>query len=342
MLQRIIQWTVGIVLAAAGSWVFLRSVDLHSLAFQLSHTNPMTLIFIGLLAVAAIWIRALRSMFLLPSCTASQRKQLFPIAMIAFMFNNILPARIGEAVRAVLLWKRVGYSGAVSVGSIILERVLDTLVLLSCFFIPILFAPALVPNAAGQPLAKTIAVGFLAIFSGGVIALLAYSRFPLWAKRFGRRCIGAFPKKISQKMNRIAADLVSNLEWTFSFRRSALVIVLSYMISASYALMTMLMVREASFGILSGMFVQSFAAFGTAIPLAPGYVGTMHAVMFQGFLLCGIEKEKAGAATILFHAIPYITVTIIGLLFFFKARFSLSDIRNARVSLDETDKEDRT
>jgi uncharacterized membrane protein YbhN (UPF0104 family) len=55
-------------------------------------------------------------------------------------------------------------------------------------------------------------------------------------------------------------------------------------------------------------------------------VGTLHAVLLQGLLLCGLTREKAIAIAILYHAIPYCTITILGLYYFFRMRVSFKDI----------------
>jgi glycosyltransferase 2 family protein len=340
--RRIIQWVIGITFAAAGLWIFFRNVDANELVRQLAHSNPLVIISCAVLAVAAIWFRALRSSILLPSCTHAQRKELFPIIMIAFMINNILPARMGEAARAMLLWKKNGYSGAVSVGSIILERFIDTLAFLSCFFAPVFFISELSRGGVFGLSTKaitlqTLALIFSVIFFSSIVMVAVYSRYPKAVRRLGGRIVAmkVVSGRLQTRLKRIARELISNLDWTFSARRVAGVVVLSYAIVSCYAAMTVLLIHEKTFGFLSGLFAQAFAAFGAAIPLAPGYVGTLHAVFLQGLILCGIEREKAGAVTIFFHAVPYITVTALGVYYFFRSRLSIKEIKEAEGSIEK-------
>jgi uncharacterized membrane protein YbhN (UPF0104 family) len=58
-------------------------------------------------------------------------------------------------------------------------------------------------------------------------------------------------------------------------------------------------------------------------------VGTLHAVLLQGLLLCGISREKATAVTILYHGIGYCAVTITGLYFYFKMHVKVKDLSEA-------------
>jgi glycosyltransferase 2 family protein len=341
-LRSVIQWLAGLVLAGAGLWIFFRNIDTHRLAGLLLHSSPWLIISCAVLAVLAIWFRSLRSALLLPVCTKAQKKNLFPILMISFMINNILPARMGEAARAMLLWKRNGYSGAVSVGSIILERILDTIVYLSSFFIPVFLVSDLAGSNVGGARALTmhsLALAFLAGFSFFVALFIAYSRFPQKVRLVAGRIAATrfVPVRFRPRLSRIGIELISNLEWTFSAKRVAGIIVLSYAIMSCYAVMAVLLIDEKTFGYLHGLFAQAFAAMGAAVPLAPGYVGTLHAVFLQGLVLCGVEREKAVAATIFFHAVAYIAVTGLGLYYYFKFGVSFKDISNASKDLDKSE-----
>jgi len=344
-IRSVMQWSIGIVLAAAGMWIFLRSIDIRKLGEQVVHANPFVLAAVAILSIAAIWLRALRSMLLLPSCSKAQKKNLFPIAMVGFMVNNILPARMGEAARAVLLWKKNGYSGAVSVGSLVLERILDTLVFMACFFMPVFMIPGLSQSSAyggGRASSLTlemIALGFCAAFCAGVSMLVAYSCFPRVVRVWGKRLLSSrlIPRRFASGITTIAAEVISNLDWVFSLKRVTGVAALSFAIVSCYAVMTVLLINDKSYGFAKGLFSSAFAAIGAAIPLAPGYVGTMHAVFLQGLLLCGISKEQAGAATIFFHAVPYVAVTLLGLYYYFRFQVKFKDISAASDELEKNE-----
>jgi uncharacterized membrane protein YbhN (UPF0104 family) len=77
------------------------------------------------------------------------------------------------------------------------------------------------------------------------------------------------------------------------------------------------------------------AAIGAAIPLSPGYVGTLHAALKQGFILCGIDTNKAVAVATIYHAVGYITVTILGLWYFFRMKISFKDISSSKETMDQ-------
>ena len=342
-LSRAIQWMLGAGLAAAGLLFFFRHVEPHRLVEQLLHTNHLVILVCAALSVCSLWFRALRWRILLPAPKAGHTKQLFSIVTIAFMINNILPARMGEAARAVLLWKRNGYPVAVSIGSLILERGIDLLMFGACFFVPVFLAPFVSPESgitASASVYKTLTLKSIAVvLASGVavsIALLfAYSRFPKAVTWLGTKCLRFLPVKAHPRLKRVARDVISTLDWTFSAKKWLAVLLLSFMIVACYAVMVVLLAGQDNFGFLSGFFAQAFAALGAAIPLAPGYVGTLHAVMLEGLALCGMARDKAQAITIIFHAVPYITVTLLGLYYFFSLNISFRDISEAEKTIEK-------
>jgi uncharacterized protein (TIRG00374 family) len=268
---------------------------------------------------------------MLPKSRNAHKRGLFPIVAIAFMLNNILPARLGEAARVVLLWKKNNYSAAQSIGSLILERMLDMLAFSSCFFMPVFLLGSMkttpIPGAGhGNMTLHMFALIFAFAFIAAVAGLFLYSRFPSIMRKTGKKLIKLLPLSLHKKLNTILSEVVSNLDWIFSFKKTVAIVFYTYLIMLSYSVMIVLLTHAKGFTLLHGLFANAFAAMGAAIPLAPGFVGTLHAVLLQGLLLCGLEREQATAVTILYHAIPYCTITLLGLYYFFRAHISFKDI----------------
>jgi uncharacterized protein (TIRG00374 family) len=330
-LARALQMLGGIALAAAGLAIFFQKVDIHKLGENLLSLNPLTVIGCAFWGIMTLVFRAWRWKIMLPDRENTNKKGLFPIISIGFMLNNILPARLGEAARIVLLWKKNGYAPALCVGSIILERIFDTLAFMSCFFIPVFIygsmkSARLSGTIAGKGLTlQTFAFFFSVIFFIACIVVFLYSRFPASSRTVGKKLVRLVPLSQRLKVQTMGSEILSNLDWIFSLKKVMLVILYTYGMLLCYAVMILILVNKPGFSILNGLFAQAFAAMGAAIPLAPGYVGTLHAVLLQGLLLCGLERDKAMVTTILYHAIPYCTITILGLYYFFKMRVNFKD-----------------
>ena len=336
-LSRIAQVAGGLALAAGGMAIFFQKVDIHKLGKELVSLHPMTVVLTAFLGIMTLAFRAWRWKIMLPDQEKAIKTGLFPIVTIGFMINNILPARLGEAARVMLLWKKNGFPPALCIGSIVLERFFDTLAFISCFFIPVFLLDSMKTAAGGVIGGKNLtlhafALMFASIFFLSCLAVFLYAQFPAWSRAMALKLLGFVPLSMRDKVKKIGSEVVSNLDWVFSLKKVALMIMHTYCIMLCYAIIITILARDASFSVLHGLFAQAFAAMGAAIPLAPGYVGTLHAVLLQGLLLCGLSREKAIVTAILYHAIPFCAVTALGLFYFFRLRMSFKELSNMKTT----------
>ena len=326
-LSTVVQIVGGVAVSSAGLYFFLKNVKIDIIWDQMKTTEWWVVAMVAVLSPISLWLRTLRWKILLPSRSGTEKKGLFSITTIAFMINNILPARLGEAARALLLWRRNKFTAAESIGSLVVERVLDSLAFLSFLFFPIFFI---------KGLEHLFFYGLvcLAIFLGTVGSFILYALFPLFTRTQIQKSLLLVPEKMRIKVKKLGKELISNLDWMFSVKKVLSVVVLSYLTMFCYVGMIWLLgIKIESFGFLGSMFGVAFAALGAAIPLSPGYVGTLHAMLLQGLTMLGVTIEKAGAIAVLYHAIGYVIVTILGIYFFFAVNVSFSDIGKANEEL---------
>src|SRR5262249_32310253 len=118
-------------------------VSLAFLAFFLYRTNFREIAdaFAGAdyaLAFAAVplyfvgfWIRTIRWRWLMRPVRDVPTQRLYPVVLVGLMANNVLPARIGELVRAYLVGEREAVSKPAALGTIAVDRVFDGLTLVA-------------------------------------------------------------------------------------------------------------------------------------------------------------------------------------------------------------------
>jgi len=336
-LSKILQTVAGLALAAGGLYIFFRNSGdgegaiFETLVREISGTSVTAVFLCAGLAALSIYFRALRWRITLPDAGAAAHKRgLFAIVAVSLMLNNILPARLGEAARAVLLWKRNGYPIAVSIGSLILERTLDIMAYLLFLFVPVFLSPALSANLRGiHPVAIVVVWLSFAAFVVMALTFLLYAFRPHWFNGVALRIICCLPAKISAPARKIGSELKSNMYWIFSIRKSACVAVLSVATALCYSSMLLALAwGTGAVSFLDSLFAQAFAACGAAIPLAPGSVGTLHAVLLQGLVITGMEVGKARALVVLYHAVGYVAHTLIGLIFFAALNMKFREIKD--------------
>ena len=89
----------------------------------------------------AVYFRTLRWRFLLNPLMGRPRRALYPVVVVGYMANNLIPVRIGEVLRSVYVSLREPVSPAAAFGTVAVERAFDVVALLFFFAVAWLFLP---------------------------------------------------------------------------------------------------------------------------------------------------------------------------------------------------------
>ena len=322
---------LGIGISVFFIWWVLRGEDPAEIITQISRANPwyfLASIFVG---TAGYFIRALRWKVLLhPLKPDTALRSRFAGVSIGFAVNNIFPARLGEIARAFALTRVEPITVSGSLGSLVVERFLDAIVLVTLFLVPMALpsfpgAEGLLAGAFGGVLRWTF--GLLVVFLVGLIALLV---FPEPIVRLAERLFVRLPGGWGPRM-------VSALE---SFLRALKVlqhpVLLTKAVLWSYAFWLWhglsFWLGFKAFGIdldfAAAVFTEAVVGFAVAIPAAPGFFGTFQLgadLALSG--VYGVPEPAALAFAFGYHLGGFIPITIIGLYYAWSIGFSVSDIR---------------
>ncbi len=214
--------------------------------------------------------------------------------LVGYLANNVLPARLGEIVRSHDLGRRTGVSRSTILGTIVIERVVDTMVVVA------IAAVAILVLSVRGIVASAVLVGFAvtALLVVGVIAGISAHRL---AGR-GDVFVGFLARW--PRVRDVLRRLQAGLSVASDLRAMAAAVVLSVG-SWSFTVLAFAAAAQAV-GIEPTMGQAALLAAGTnlatAIPAGPGYVGTFElaAVTIAGSV--GIAPEPALAFAILAHA----------------------------------------
>ena len=236
--------------------------------------------------------------------------------MIGLMVNNILPGRMGEFVRPILLGQETKKSRAYLFATVVIDRVSDLLVLV----ILALFSFGMFPLVAWAR-QLSIVGGAALIVAFTAIGLFSYSNtgskieriaYQLSPARFHNKMADSFQKlrlgfrSIGSIQRGIAVFLLSWSLWTAAF------------FSLYYAL--------DSFGLyvhLWGMILLlAVLNLGSLIPSSPGYAGTYHLLGIAMLSTFAIGKAEALSFILVFHAVWYVPQTLLGLILLTKKNLS--------------------
>src|SRR3989440_2409454 len=153
----------------------------------MSRTNPGFYALAILVFYFSFVVRAVRWEVLLRNSGEESRfGGLFHIIILAWFANCILPAKMGDFYRAYLLRRRTTISGSHGLGTIVSERIIDFLILVTLLIVTGLISFRLsLPHryeaafAAGIGIAAALLVGLIGLrFTGGRISPLLPSPLP--------------------------------------------------------------------------------------------------------------------------------------------------------------------
>ena len=122
---------LGIVISAGFLFWAFRGQDYGRIREALRTFNYWYLIPALVVYMCGIWMRSYRWSVLLRPLARLKTRQVFPVNVVGFMANNVLPLRTGEVVRAYVLNKTHGVSKTSGLATIAVERLFDGLTMLS-------------------------------------------------------------------------------------------------------------------------------------------------------------------------------------------------------------------
>jgi len=289
------------------SWlgVAVSLVSLAAVAWWIARQDPPRLPGSG---VGFAWLALA---LLLSSCTLALRgrrwhrilrlagvphrpRDAYGLTLVAYMGNNVLPARGGELLKIGLLGQRSSARRREILGTVVAERLLDAVVLAA------LFAAFTWTGVDGTPSGRggAAVAGAILLGAGCTLALYLQLRRRGRFERFARtvRPVARASKLFAQPHG-IPLALASLLIW---FLEGVTFLVIARAL-------------EIELDVLAGVAVVAIASLFAAIPAAPGYAGTFDAGLIVGLHAAGVKGGDAVAVLLLARFMLFVPVTLAGL-----------------------------
>jgi hypothetical protein len=293
---------LGLTISAIALALVVRQVDLAAAWEVLRDAAPAWVAVTILCIVLDVTLRALRWRGLLAPIARLRLATVAASLLVGYLANNVLPARLGELVRSHHLGDRTGISRASVLGTVVVERVVDTgvLVAIASAAIVVLSVRGIVASAVLLGLAVT---GLLV--AGLALALVAH-RLP-----FAARGIAELERRPS--VARAATRLRGGL--AVAGRPRTMAGAIGWSVAAWASTIVAFAAAGHAIGLELTWGQAALLAAGvslvTAIPAGPGYVGTFELAAVEIAGAIGIAAEPAFALALLVHA-TILAVTSVG------------------------------
>jgi hypothetical protein len=306
-----LQLAAGIAVAATALWLTYRNLDLQGLRALLADAGwGWLLLVLPPLAMSYVF-RIIQWRILLSPVRKVTFSQATPPLVAGFMLNSILPARIGEFARALLLSRRTGVARASSLATVVLARIFDGLTLTAMSLI------ALAMYWEG------FEAGFrtgLLLAGAGYLGVLGFAvALRLWRDRACAAASAPFRMLglggAASAVDRILRSFAEGLAVLTGVRELVQVALLSICIWGCLALSVV--PAFVSLGMPMDPFhpvlVLVLAAFGMLVP-TPAGIGTVHAAITVVMpALSTLSTSQAGALALVFHASQFVPVILAGI-----------------------------
>ncbi|MEE2669109.1 MAG: lysylphosphatidylglycerol synthase transmembrane domain-containing protein [Gemmatimonadota bacterium] len=326
----------GIAVSAFFIWWVLRGEDFSEIFTQIVTANPWYFIASIFVGTAGYFVRALRwRVLLLPLKANTRLRSRFSGVSIGFAANNIFPARLGEIARAFALSRSESLPVSGVFGSLVVERFLDSIVLVTMFLVPMAFrsfpgADGLLNGTVSSAMLGTT-FGALTIFVTGLVVLLIFLKPLVQAAR-----------KVCLKIPGVAGSwIISALETiprALQVLRHPVLLTKALLWSYAFWLWHGLSfwLGFKAFGIDLGfeaaLFTMAVVGFAVAIPAAPGFFGTFQLgtdLSLSG--VYGVPEATALAFSFGYHLGGFFPITIIGLYYASRLGFSLREVQRSKI-----------
>ena len=319
--------------------LLLLRVDLGETVESLGDANFIYLVPGIALYFLAVVFRTIRWRFLLSHLKPIPVGRLFPVVVVGYMANNLLPVRLGEVVRSYYLGQREGVSKSAALATIVLERVFDGLTLLL-----LLAAAALVLPVGGlvQDLADRsgipvylLVLGTVAPFVMVLSLMITAARWPAWPIWVIAPLARRLPRRAGASFLDLAGLFITGLGSLRDLRRVQMLLLLSlpvwlleasmlYVIGFSFELQDHFSNQMEMAAVILAVTATSNLA--TSLPSSQGSIGPFEFFAIGTLVVLGVSTPVATAYTITMHAALLLPVVVAGLAVLWSQNVSFRDL----------------
>jgi glycosyltransferase 2 family protein len=332
-----ISFVGGVLISAVALYFAFRNVPLSDLLKYLLSINYIWVLPSIILVVISFILRAVRWRIILEtSCNISIWRAFHPM-VIGFMVNCVLPGRLGEVARPIILQKKEHVPFATGLATVAAERVFDIALLIFLFILTVgaiqirpdhnaVFGTyQLNQETLDFLFGSMLKIGILLIISIGLFSIGRVRNFIYRMIRFAPRLFffagktfkSAVQKGFCESFIRLLENVARGFTMIRHPKKILFCVVVSFLIwgllAFSYYVFSL-----GSPGIDLTFFelsvVMVIICFFIALPSVPGWWGLWEAAGVFALSLFGVSTKEAAGFTLANHAIQVFPVIIMGLI----------------------------
>jgi glycosyltransferase 2 family protein len=225
----------------------------------------------------------------------ARRVDCYALTTVGYMGKNVLPARAGEALRVVLLSQRSNGSKRTLLGSVVAERMLDVIALVTIFVVTVYAVLTTKVLPTDRPI-LVAGIGFLLVVAAAVAIWVLRRHHVFERVRDWLRPLAEAPRALLSRWGLVL------LAGTF----------LLWTVEAS-VYWTVARAIDMDISITGALYLTALTNFVAALPAAPSSIGTFDAAVVFGAKRLDAASAVALSYVILIRFVLYVPITLVGL-----------------------------
>lgn len=322
--SRIPHLVIALLVSLGFLYLAFRNVKLDELGAALQRIDLSWLLVAIVVSLLIMVFRAWRWQLELRPLEHVPFGRLWVIISVAYMAINLLPVRIGEIVRPWLLSRRSGVSFSSVVGNVVLEKTMDSLIIVFYILLGLITVENLPVWVRRGAMVPAVAAAILVS-----LVILFWWRGEAFVDRW---LLHRLPQDFGGKLKKVLASMADGMKIIPNPLLLFSVLLVSLTMWFLPILSSYIMIRAFDFQVPFGaaLVVFIFIGFGTALPNLPGMIGPYQYACQLALGLFGVSEVDALAYGLVLNAVQFLTLVAQGLLALPIAGVSLAEIRQAR------------
>ena len=335
-----LKFWIGIGISIALLMLFLLTVDMGRMIDALSEVDYIYLAPAVAMYLVSTYLRSLRWSVLLRHMKPVSANRLYPVVVVGYMANNLLPMRLGELIRSYYVGEREGVSKTSALVTVFVERVFDAITLLFFIMVIALFVPEMKRVAqsfgeeSGIPWPLLVA-GLSLPFIGAMTSLVLFAVYPSKTRELILWFAKLLPRRFEETLDSLIETFLLGLAPLRSMKMLVALFLLSIPIWITEAAVFFLIGLPFGFvGLHSGpgamavtmVLVTAITNIGSSIPAAPGGLGLFEIIARETLALgplVSVDRSVAAAFAVVVHAVILLPMIILGQMILWTGHISL-------------------
>ena len=323
-----LKFWLGIGISVFFMALLFRKIDFNQLWKALQAVDYRFIVLAVICTFVSYFLRAVRWHYLLIPEKKIPLSSLYPATIIGYMANNVLPARLGEFVRAYVLAQREGLQTPAVFASLVIDRLFDGFTVMLILLVTLFTLRLPQGLSEAETVLRTGGIVTFMLYAGVVAFLLLLKRQTMRTLAWTGFVLKPFPQRLTDRLIPLLGSFIGGIRMSSRGGHIAAVLMSSFAVWTFCVIPVNLVLQ--GFGIdlpiNASMFILVLLVFAVMVPASPGFIGTYHYACFKGLSAFGVAESTSVSIALVLHGTAFFPVILAGFYHLWSSKMSLREL----------------